>query len=316
MAKEFKLLDDERDDKDKEAKVAEAEGKVRVDMKEGEDEPPRRGRNRTEQGRDSRWSEHTERTRKAESERDEHRAAREKADEENRLLREQMQENNRLQREALEMHRASLQGPPRDELEDEHTRLKETRASLQKEYQSAYTNAKGQLSQDVIDSFQKRYSDLEDSLRENSSARAARQYAPRQDPRMQAARQVEDQIKLKYPDVFAAGPRAQAHSQLVYNSLVAAGEPVGWATLDKAMDQTRAVKSFGIKAQGRPAPSDNIRRRFASPPRGGAVGNEETDDSDVELSPEEAAMARSFSAHLKGADDKEVYRRFVRTSRR
>lgn len=314
MAKTFNLLgkDDEKEEKvegaedlEKDEKVREAEGKVRVSLKEDEgDEPPKRGRN--QQGKDTRWSEMKEKTRAAED-----RAARleQERDDSNRRLAEAMERQNDLHAQTLGHLQRQNQPPVRDELEEQRKGLMDEAKKLNKEYQSALVQSGGRMSPEVLESFEDRKMQLEERARDNSAARMLRQAMPQRDPRAEAGQAIERQMELRYPHVFAAGEQAKAYSQQTYNRMVLRGAPRGWDTLDKAMEETS--RDLGIQGGRRQAPSDNIKRRFSAVPRGGAMGRDEPEE--VELDADAKAIAMAFTSHQKGKSDKDRIRSFVRT---
>jgi len=308
MAKEFTVLDKDDDqgkkaheDAVKDLKIKEAEGAVTVDMSEDEDDddtPSQPQRSIRQQKKDDRWKRHTQETREAKE-----RA--EKAENEARLLREQMQRNEVLSTRMLE--RIEQQAPkPTDKLEEEENNLLKARQELQEEYAKTYRANNGVLPQETIDHFQKRNNDIELNLIRSVSKRAARDAVPRKTPQQLEAEQAEIIIRAKHPDV-TSHPQANQFAIHMYEAFVAAGEPRGHDTLDKAMDTARERFHMNRK----PAVSDSVRRKFASPPRGGSGGGEPV-ESEV-LSKDEMALARAFSPKM---DEQAAARRFVRMVKR
>jgi hypothetical protein len=292
----------------KELKAKEAEGKVVVDMTEPDDEeettPEKDGPSREEKKKNR----YRERVAEA-------RAEKERADrleQENRAFRDMMSEQTNISREML--HTIKRSQPQQDDpLNAEYKGLQKKRDELNREYQSLYQSSKGQLSPDVYQSYQQRYVALEDDMRITAGRIGARDAMPRQDPQREAAMKAELFIRARHPDV-TSHPQADQYAQNIYKAYVSAGEPVGWETLDKAMEDTR--KRFRMTSS-RGAPSSDLKRKFASSPNGGTRSNEEPDSE--ELDRDEMNMARTFyksNPRAKDWDDKTLARHFIRDVKR
>lgn len=272
--------------------------KVRVDMSE-DDESEQPDESPRQEKRKSRWKEHTERTAQVEE--------RNKAlEEQNRLLMEQMQRSNHLGEQMLSRMDES-RPKPKDELQAAREAALEKRKALQAEYNEA--RKAGAITEELYNRFQERNNAIEDEIRIADTKLAVRESMPRQDPNQAGVQAVLMRVHAQYPEVMTH-PQAKDYSSLRYQQLLIAGYPVGWETLDKAMEDTR--KEFKIQRPGQAQRQERRRELYTGPQRGGPQEQEDNDDAAV-LDIHERRMARAFARGSKTKlDEKAAQRKFVR----
>lgn len=280
----------EREPKEREPKE---ERPIEVDLDEEEDdeeddeEKDERPATRDEKKR-NRSREHAAARERAETALTEERAARQRTDEENRFFRAQLTE--RLSRDAQpkqdDPHDAKLKNnrERQDALLTEYNgRLQQLKAGerLSGEEEAKYRERMRALNQE----------EMETVIDKRTRAGGGQQVTPQS---------VEQQVVLntfaqRYPDMV----KSQATMRVVQaeeQALIATGEPKNWATIDKAVKNTR--KRLGLRSD-----TPDVRQRFAGTRSAGGGGGE-TVSGKVNVTKADLKMARAAWPAL--SDEKRI----------
>jgi hypothetical protein len=124
----------------------------------------------------------------------------------------------------------------------------------------------------------------------------ARAPEPPKDPRQIYAEQINDQTKLRYPDVYA-DPRAIGHANGLRLIALGEGRPDSVEMWAECAEQARSKYKTAPGSRREVAESD--RRSHTAAPRGMGTGGQERQTRRVEMTPENRRMAIKYGERFK-----------------
>lgn len=269
-----------------------------------------------EESEEGERTEHTPRQQKRSNRYTEQKRAREDAE---RRLNETQQQNAFLQQQlqqtqtnVLQQIAASL--PKRDEkdpLDEQLADVRKRRAQLHSLYE-VKKSANILTQEEYREMLDQDHRLTDEEMRINFERNAARKGLG-QTPQQTQAEAIGKFVAMRHPDVFGH-PTTKEYAIRTFQNMVLAGAPDGYATLDRAVAETR--KAFKLKTpegERQPAPVTNHTRRvYSGAPAGAGGGTGEKGSRTVAPTKAHMSMAKAMYPDLYKQSPQKAFNKWVR----
>lgn len=247
----------------------------------------------------NRWREHADRANKLSEELAAERAAREAESKANQAAVQAALEQSRQALAALaaQQQAGQKQNQP-DPLDEQEAQARREEQNVYREYEIRTRDQKNPLTREEQAAYEKRLQDARDKITDVRVERKVRSLPQAQQQNVNpAVEAIRAQITLRHPEL-SSNQQAQLHADGIWRTMIAAGKPNDWTTIEAALEETDKAFKFGKhKNADVPRPDPSLKDKLQGQPRGGAANGAEAPKAIV-MTPGLRKLADRAFAHL------------------